>query len=218
MITLIATGHSEKGKCTSNELLKIIEQIAPDVIFEETPPDYFDRLYKNMLPDCLESKAIKMYLEKKTIAHFPVDLQRDDITEELAINDYGLISHILKHHSQEYLIISRQWELLPSQYGFPYLNSEQCAHFLEYKSRLESELVAKINHEELARRYQDWLNYHHERENEMIHNIYHYYAQNAFASALFLVGVEHRKSLVSKIAAFEKNKGIHLEWKFNYFG
>jgi hypothetical protein len=77
-VTLIATGHFEKGICTSTDLVKIIEQTSPDVIFEETPPDKFDTLYSNKLRDSLESKAIKLYLQKRALDHFPVDMTVDD--------------------------------------------------------------------------------------------------------------------------------------------
>lgn len=75
MITLIATGHYEKGLCTSNELLKIIEQISPDVIFEEMSPSIFKLLYENKLEDALESTAVKWYLQKNEVDHYPVDFR-----------------------------------------------------------------------------------------------------------------------------------------------
>ena len=34
-ITLIATGHKERGICNSNELYRIIERIAPEIILKK---------------------------------------------------------------------------------------------------------------------------------------------------------------------------------------
>ena len=81
MITLIATGHVECGNCNSNELYKIIEQIAPEVIYEEIPPGKFTAVYEGALKDSLEVCVIKRYLQKHPIAHFPVDLDTDKTTE-----------------------------------------------------------------------------------------------------------------------------------------
>jgi len=38
-VILISTEHLDSGKCNSDELLKIIETINPEVIFEEQPND-----------------------------------------------------------------------------------------------------------------------------------------------------------------------------------
>lgn len=125
---------------------------------------------------------------------------------------------MIEQISEEYQYISSQWKVLPARYGFPFLNSAQCEEFLDHKRFWEAKLVARINHKELSQRHQNWLYYHNERENEMIRNIYHYCTQNDYKSALFMVGVEHRKALMSKISEYEKSNGIHLDWNFNYFG
>lgn len=44
-ITLIATIHSENGKCNSEELHKILENIKPDVIFDELPVHFAEIYY-----------------------------------------------------------------------------------------------------------------------------------------------------------------------------
>jgi hypothetical protein len=214
MITLIATRHSEKGKCTSNELLKIIEQISPEVIFEETPPDKFDLLYNNKLRNSLESKAIKMYLQKKPIVHFPVDMNIDKITENFFINDYTLMSQIFEQESAEYFDLVGYFNSSSAEYGFPYLNSAQCAKLLARKLILEAEVVSKVNHEELSKRYQNWLDINDARETEMIKNIYRHCSENEYASAIFLVGVEHRKRLMGKVAEYELSAKINLRWQF----
>lgn len=44
-IYLLCTRHENLGECNSQELYNIFERIKPDVIFEETPPSYFDLYY-----------------------------------------------------------------------------------------------------------------------------------------------------------------------------
>ncbi len=217
MITLIATGHYEKGICTSDELGKIIEQISPDVIFEEVPPNIFQDLHKGLLCDSLETKAIKMYLQIHPIDHFPVDLNRESITYDFFTSDYNAMSSIFKYHSSEYSNLSNHWGYLPGQFGFPYLNSRQCKEFLERKRFLENVLVQTLNHEKLSNRHKDWTNFNDERESEMIRNIYNYCKLDKYKNALFLVGAEHKKPIMDKIPEFEKKNQVQLDWNFNYF-
>jgi len=58
-ITLIATAHKENGQCNSEELFKIIQTIAPNVIFEEIPPNRFQDVYGGKTVDSLETSTIK---------------------------------------------------------------------------------------------------------------------------------------------------------------
>ena len=103
-IALIGTNHSEKGKCNSDELYKIIEDINPEVIFEEIPSIIFDMFYngkchfdefhkilKYRLPDNLldridifplsetplEVNCIRKYLQHYNIKNIPVDIVTD---------------------------------------------------------------------------------------------------------------------------------------------
>jgi len=46
-ITLIGTTHSESGQCNSDELYKILEDINPEVIFDELPSHFFDMYYSD---------------------------------------------------------------------------------------------------------------------------------------------------------------------------
>jgi len=217
MITLIATGHYEKGICNSNELYDIIERISPDVIFEEVPPNKFAALYEDFNSYSLETKTIKKYLQKNSIDHFPVDMDRDDITQEVFFNDFNFMSNIFIYHSLEYKDLGIEWNYQPAQSGFPYLNSQQCKKLLERKSFLESELVKNINHKTLTNRYNDWKEFNDERENEMIKNIYNYCYLKKYDRALFLVGAEHRWPLIEKITRLENDNEFKLNWNFNYF-
>lgn len=217
MIILIATGHNEKGICDSNELYNIIERISPDVIFEEVPPNKFDALYKGLINPSLEVKAIMKYLQKNPIDHFPVDMNRDDLTEEFYVSDFNFMSNIFIYHSAEYRDLSIEWNHQPAQSGFPYLNRQQCEKLLERKLFLEGELVQSINHKILTDRYFEWRKFNHNRENEMLKNIYSYCSQKKYENALFLVGAEHRWPLIEKISRIEKENELKLDWNFNYF-
>jgi hypothetical protein len=216
-ITLIATRHKERGQCTSIELYRIIEQIAPDVIFEEVPPGKFDAVYKGLLQDSLEINTIKRYLQRRPIAHVPVDLDIDEITGFFTKSDYNVVVNIIGRHSPEYRSLYTQRQLLAEKNGFRYLNSEDWNRLSERMDVLEQEVIKNINNEKLNQRYKDCLNEFDNRENEMIQNIYKYVANNRCVKGLFLVGVEHRRQIMDKIPEFEKNHHLKLDWNFNYF-
>ena len=46
-IILIGTIHLENGQCNSDELHKILEDINPEVIFDELPSHSFDMYYSD---------------------------------------------------------------------------------------------------------------------------------------------------------------------------
>ena len=77
-ITVIGTFHTEGGACTSDELLKAIQKISPDVIFCEASPEKFPAMLKateTFNPP--EIKALRAIIEKRSMDVIPVDLNED---------------------------------------------------------------------------------------------------------------------------------------------
>lgn len=211
-VTLIATAHRELGLWNTTELYKIIERIAPDVIFEEVPPEKFDAIYNGLLSDSLETLTIKKYLQKFAVVHLPVDLNKQLDRKEIA-----RMYEVFSMHSLEYDYLATQLGLLRKQIGFPYLNSDKCQVLFDRMLFLEQQIVQDLNLVRLTQGYKSWLKFINERENEMIENIYKYSSLNKFQRAIFLVGVEHRKAIMDKIPEFEKTNRIQLNWNFNFF-
>ena len=216
-ITLIATRHKENGQCTSNALFDIIEQIAPDVIFEEVPPSKFDALYSGLIQDSLETHTIKRYLEKQPISHIPVDAEIDEITDNLAKSDYNAMVNIFGRDSSEYRNLYNQRQLIADEKGFPYLNSNDWTLLSKHLDMIEEQVIKRCHNEELTRRYNDWLNILDFRDNEMISNIYKYVNANKCEKGLFIVGVEHRRKIIDKIQDLEIKQYSKLDWNFDYF-
>ena len=52
------------------------------------------------------------------------------------------------------------------------------------------------------------------RENAMLENIYNYSKENQYNQAVFLIGAEHKKSIMQKIQEYEKKEEYKLNWKF----
>jgi hypothetical protein len=223
-ITLIATCHNEKGLCTSLELFKMIEQIRPDVIFEEIPPGKFEAVYAGARQESLEVKAIKSYLQKHPdTPHHPVDLDIDQETEKQIKCDMQGFYKIFKDYNPEYNFLDnniRHWSV---RYGFQYLNDDRCSELLSRKKSLGKQILYDLrkdnnqramNHENLAQAYKNWIDEIENRENEMIRNIYNYMQPGKYERALFLVGAEHRKPIMQKIQEYELKEKFKLNWTF----
>ena len=215
-ITLIATAHKEVGLCNSNELYKIIEQIAPEIIFEELSPNYFASIYEGSGKDSLESCTIKKYLQKQTIEHIPVDKDMYELIGKKLANDIRGMFRLF-NQNYEYNNLSNQQETFTEQAGFRFLNSDHCGEIMERSHYLEEVILGSINNEKLSQTYKSWLAVLDNRRNEMIENIYSYSELNNYNKALFLVGTEHKKPIIDKLSKFQKNSKPALHWIFNYF-
>lgn len=226
-ITLIATGHKENGLCNSQELFKIIEQINPDVIFEEIPPGKFEAVYAGTRQASLEVKAIKAYLQKyPDTYHYPVDLDIEQAAEKQIKTEVDGIYFICKDYSPEYNYLDGLIPYWTAKYGFPFLNNDQCSQIISRKKVLEKQILdalrmdnnqRAIDHETLNLAYKQWIDQIEDRENEMLRNIYSYMESKKYARALFLVGAAHRKPMMAKISQYEKKNEHALSWVFNYF-
>jgi hypothetical protein len=223
-ITLIATGHKENGLCNSQELFKIIEQISPDVIFEEIPPGKFEAVYEGTRQASLEVKTIKAYLQKyPDTHHYPVDLDIEQATEKEIKKEVDGIYFICKDYSPEYNYLDSLIPYWTEKYGFPFLNNDRCSEILSRKKALEKQILNTLrkdknqramNHERLDLAYKHWIDQIDDRENEMLRNIYSYMEQKKYDRALFLVGAAHRKPMQQKIEEYESKESFKLNWTF----
>src|SRR5437868_6818855 len=225
-VVLIATGHKENGLCNSQELLKIIEQIRPDVIFEEVSPGKFEAVYAGTRQASLEVKAIKEYLQKyPETFHFPVDLDIEEATEKEIKKELDGIHFICKHYCAEYHYLDGLIRYWSEKYGFPFLNNDRCSEIISRKKVLETQILdalrkddnqKSVDHDTLNLAYKQWIEQIDERENEMLTNIYCYMKSKKHRRALFLVGASHKKLLMAKISQYDINE-TKLNWIFIYF-
>ena len=58
---------------------------------------------------------------------------------------------------------------------------------------------------------------HHDREMEMLKNTYNFSTQNQYRIAIFLVGTEHKRSIIDKVQVFEDKYDMKIKWNFNFF-
>lgn len=226
-ITLIATIHSENGKCNSDELYKLLEDVNPEVIFDELPmhfsemyySDSFDMYYANnillnrrcpVIP--LEVKCVKKYKQKYNVKIIPVDI---DLRQELPKYQDEISFMILTFLKYEgYKKLNNEKETLIGLEGFHYLNSDKFLDFLDTKEVMEKSIMESDIQKN--RLFDIYKLFHAEeydnRENAMLENIYNYSKGNHYNQAVFLLGAEHKKSIMRKITQFEKLSEIKLNW------
>ncbi len=210
-ITLVCTHHSEFGKCNSDELYKIIDLLRPDIIFEELPQDLFDKFYEgNEIPyEPPEVKSVKRYIKDHTIKHFPVDINVSDSLSDSQIN-YMLNTF---HKYAGYSKIEEDQKKLVFQEGYDFLNSRKNEELFEKKKSLERSLIEfEINRNQLCQIHELFNQEQHNREVEIIKNIYNYSEQIEYNQALLLLGSGHRKSILEKIEKYESESHVKLNW------
>lgn len=216
IITLIATVHSEKGYCNSDELYQIIERIKPDIIFEEQSKVGYSAIYHGTRTDSLETKTIKKYLINFPITHIPIDLDLNELIDLKLKKDIIEMFNVFSSYN-EYQELEIMKGELTYLHGFPFLNSNQCKEILEQLHLLENKILRLLNHERLYLTHKKWFDIIDIREKTMMDNIYNYSIQNKYNNALFLIGAEHRKPIMDLVPKFEKTKNLELRWNFNYF-
>jgi len=207
-ITLLSSFHTVRGKCNPNKLYKIIEEIQPEIIFEELCTDTFDLVYSDGYnPNTIEAITIKEYLKNYPIKHFPVDTY--PINETDLLNDTQV--QVILDNSNEYIELLEQMLSKIAQYGYLFINSSDCVETLEKIRIIEETVLLETNNATLLNKYKTL---HTERENEMLNNIYNYSKQYPYSKALFVCGAEHRKPLKEKIQEYETKENLKLSWTF----
>jgi len=210
-ITLIYTMHLGIDKCNPKELYDIIEKENPEVIFEEfdisrTDDEYYKNgHYKNQDICTTETVAIMKYLENHQVVHIPVDTY--DVTY-FPKDMYAKISSNNEEYSNLFINI-----LLSGQQGFSYFNSKECSDSFERLHAIEEEVIRNLNDEKLSNAYKSWQLITDNRDNEMVKNIYHYSENHCYNNAIFIIGAEHRKSILDKIQEYERKNEFKINWK-----
>jgi hypothetical protein len=204
-VTLISTVHKKLGKCDSNELCNILEEIRPEVVFlealESTYSDYEQNNYHNfgIYHNKLELAAIQKYEERFPIKYIPVleqGLPDSFHTKYNKLDGFRELERLLFDHN-----------CIAKEGGFNYLNSKECSVLNEKIREVERYL---LNDNELEKLASEDIN---EYENTMIRNVYSYCRKNPFNTGVFMCGVAHRNSIINKIERFNNKEKINLNWK-----
>ncbi|MBB6609706.1 hypothetical protein H7F15_01530 [Pontibacter sp. Tf4] len=208
-ITLLSSFHKIHGKCNPHELYKIIQEIEPEIIFEELSNVGFDIIYSaGYQPQTVEAITITHYLRTHSIKHFPVD--NYPIKETELLSD----AQIIWDTSSEYRDLWNQKLLRVNQDGYVFLNSNECTAMLDRISTIEEAVLTEINDLKLLNQHKAEKILHDKREYVMLSNIYNISKQYPFERALFICGAEHRLPFRKKIKEFISKETLKLEWTF----
>lgn len=208
-ITILFSFHIELGKCNSAELYSIIEKIQPDIIFEELPFYDFCNIYaEGYSPESLEAIAIKNYIKKYPIKHFPVD------TFEINDSDIFTGYEMIVNKSMEYTKLFEQQLSMISLAGYSFINSNKFVELLDKMQIIEKNVLLEINDPYLLSQYKSFGELNDKRDIAMLQNIYNYSKQHQYSKAMFICGAEHRKSIIKKILEYDRNEKLKLNWTF----
>jgi hypothetical protein len=213
-IIIISTEHVESGKCNSNELLKILELIQPEVIFEEEPND--DK-YHNSYADqnsfkSLEVQTIVKYKQNHNVLNHPVD---KPINEFASIHLLDQFTKMFRQN-EDYRNIINELCILRNENGFKFLNSKACSNLNEKLKTLEKQIILSncTLSNDLIQLYNQFQQEVYARETKMIENIYYFTKNNKFKNAVFFLGFRHRESIRKLISKFKIEDSTNINWMF----
>lgn len=204
-LIIIGTIHQSTKNYSAIDLFNAIEEIKPDVIFEELPFELHVDPKDKTIPfgeelEGQEGSAIKWYFDKYSVPAIPVDLPNRNELYKKNISQEGLINNfnLLKEFKEYFEIIESQKELSLTG-NIRDINSEKMDALVFRKRKLTNEfcipfLDKKLPGENYMKKYEKWFN---ERETYMAKAIKK--QMESFKKAVFPVGVEHRIGLQKRL-------------------
>jgi hypothetical protein len=209
-IILIGTVHKELGACNENELIRILETIGPDVIFEELRPSDLEARYRDKSKHTLEMRAITKYLEVRPARQVPVDDYK--VPESFGRNMRSL-EHFVESRSRDYCAVMDDIHQMESEFGFRCLNSPNHIAQIKKSDQLFKETVYKYGSEDLKKLLSMWDEQVRSRENSMLDNVYGFCRTSTFTDGVFLVGAAHMPSIIEGIESRMKQESSLVDWK-----
>jgi len=206
---IIASCHKEIGPFSHNELLKILKEISPDIIFEELDKETFDLIYGEQRAFTLEPKAILQYLKYSNIPHIPVDTY---FFSDKDIYNYGEVVKIIDKYNPEYKFIAENQLRKTFTGGFKFINSIENNKIIERLQQIEVEVLEKIGNSDYLEWYKKWIIITNERERTFINNIIKTLEFQKYRNAVFITGAEHKYAL-EKTLNLNTNYP-NIKWKF----
>jgi len=193
-LTLVGTVHAETGLATSNELLKILERLQPEVIFAEIPLSYIEQ-YCDGSHGTLEAVAVARYQEGHQFVVIPVDLEKP---EDAFFSDAQEMFDKVERTSHYYRRLMDQHSLDTRTGGFPYLNSDRCIQaWVDIHGEVQATLDW-IGNPLLHKIYSRWCMQNELRDTGMVAKVVDYADRNGQVHGVFLFGAAHMKFILEK--------------------
>lgn len=199
-VSIIGTHHEERGAVTVSALLAILKRIQPDVVFAEIPQTHFGA-WRDGSHGTVESIAVARYADIHSIDVVPVDSPTPDDT---FFQRWEEATRAIERTSPEFRrLVDLNADRMGSG-GFAYLNSDECIRAWTQVHREELDTIEYIGSSRLRDIYVEVRGVNERRDLEMLRNIHTYCASTVQARGTFLVGAEHRKSLIEKLRAADE--------------
>lgn len=210
-ITLLGSVHKEYGRCSYAELVRILEQLAPEVLFQEVPYREFMQKDPVWAQSILEFRAISEHLKRHSVIQVPVDTLGASSNGEG--DQFDQVIERVSRRSSEYRNL---WDAAISHKhagGFRYLNSRSNDGLIRKTDRIISKTLKELNDERLERVFAEWNKHNSRRDDVMISNIYEFSRRTDFKKGVFIFGSGHRASLIRKIRMARKTEPVKIVWK-----
>ncbi len=188
-LNLIFTRHQEFGNCNSKRLLKIIEELSPEIIFEELEIAVYDRIYKENKQTTLETDAIKEYLSKQDISHIPVDtLPRPTKFHQDCDMMLNKITGMASRDAFDFRNSLDYQITLVGEYGFDFLNSDNNDKLLQEIDSSKEKVLNAIDDNRLHQISAMQRDINEKREEIILDNIYSYCKDHSIGQAILFLG------------------------------
>lgn len=204
-ITLVSTIHNENGLCNALELSKILYGLKPSVVFLEAFDDTYNKYQKyNYKTYGVHHKK----LEISALQHLSkiLDFQYVPVLESSLNESFDKKVEITSSFAEiKKLLID--YRFLEETLGFQFVNSKMSDQLQKLLRAKETEVLNNPDIDAAALESID------KYEISMMDNIYKYCSENDFDKAVFMCGVAHRKSLISKMESYNEKSRITINWK-----
>jgi len=211
-ISVVCTVHEERGLANVLELGAILDRIRPEVIFLELPPNAFDQFLNACTKNNLESTAVRLYREGKSVELVPVDLPAPD---ERFFSDYEYLQKTIENNSHDSRRLLTWHRNYVFDYGFSYLNSEHCSDMWAKIYSDERATLQKLGDKNLTEISDLWRKTNDLREDGMMKNILLSCRTMSFERAAFLIGAAHRQSIIDKSPQYAGDSQDRVNWDFS---
>ena len=207
-ITMLCSLHQDNGLCNADELIKLLEEIRPDIIFGEVTKSaqYF------YYPRSLEGRALARWMTLRACRPVRVDdYEMPTNFRELADSLFDYI----ENSSEEYQTLLEQRHHLIHFNGFTCLNSPAFAELIFFlrMSEIEKEAIRDAKIPDLTRALASWRQIMAGRDRAMVENIYRYCRENEFSQGVFLVGAAHRRGVGEAIQTVASSESDSIAWR-----
>lgn len=214
-VTVILSTHRDHGQCNSENLLQLLTQVKPDVIFEELSEELHNKAFIEGESVCIESEAIRSYIKSNSAENIPVDTYPIPKSHNQNFNkilDYTFKGARRKSFDSRHLV--DQIARYQFTHGFEYLNSAAHIQIMTARENLQNEIILSSNNETLIAQQSSVDKVIFMREEMMLDNIYSHLQHREGVNAIMLIGSAHCNTIRERIDARLKKDTGNINWVF----